>query len=182
MALTTAGCLVTDSPEFPEPKRTPPFLTNFDPPPHELQTIAVRPGTDPDDGNYLPATVEFDVVSEDLGQEVVALVYLDFKGVNAPIKPSLCNLTIEPATLSTTGRRVKCDFTLSDKGCHTISAVVSHGFHPASVKPLDELDVDIATWFYQVGIDLTDPDYHECIPDAKPTDGGTDAPADRGTP
>lgn len=181
MALATTGCLVTDSPTYDKPKRTPPYLTNFDPPPYEIQTIAVRPGTNPDDRNYIPSYVAFDVVSEDLGDDVVAAVFLNFKGVNSPITQYLCKETLQPATLRTTGRRVKCDFTLTiEPSCATISAVVSHGFIEFSAKPIEDLDVDIATWTFQVGIDLTDPSWRPCIPDPKPTDGGTDAPMDRG--
>jgi hypothetical protein len=184
MALTTTGCLVTDSPEFPEPKRTPPFLTNFDPSPAEIQTIPVRPGTNPNDRNYLPAYVSFDVVSDDLGDDLEALVLLDFQGPDRPPARELCPSipSIPPATLQSTGRNVRCDFTLTvAAGCYTVTAVVSHDFRRLSTQPVTEGDVFRTTWIYQVGVDLTDPDpYAKCIPEEKPTDGGTDAPADRG--
>src|SRR5262245_40080553 len=83
MALATTGCLVSDAPEFKEPERTPPFLPNLKPSPEAVQTIPVRPGTRPEDLNYTPARISFDVRSEDRGEPVEVLVVLDFKGINS---------------------------------------------------------------------------------------------------
>src|SRR6185503_8570171 len=73
MALGSAGCLVTESPEFKAPVRTRPLLTNLFPPTEEVHNIPYLTGST---STYAPDQISFEVVSEDLGQGVEALVLI----------------------------------------------------------------------------------------------------------
>jgi len=189
MALGSAGCLVTESPEFTAPKRTRPLLTNLDPPTEAVQTVPRVAGTT--NTYVVDRTIKFDILSEDLGKGVEALVIVDFEGLQSSAFPkTTCNLITIPAGTMQSPRRgpYTCDLDLNkivprvEPGCHPITVVATHDFVTASARPIDDQDVDVATWFYQVGFDENAPDsvYEACIPTRRPGDAGADARVDGG--
>jgi hypothetical protein len=163
-------------------------LTNLSPAPESIQIIGIRNGTRREDRNYKPGRISFDIVSEDLGDDLEALVFLNFKGVNVPpMSRPLCPIEkIAPGTLTQAEPRpVVCDFQLTaatEPACHSVTAVVSHQFVSILPAPATPGDIATATWFFQVGVDESAPDreYEPCIPNPTPTDGGADAATEGG--
>jgi hypothetical protein len=187
MALASAGCLVTDTPKFDPPQRIGPFLTNLVPSTEQPGVIYLVPGTDPRSHSYLQnETINFDVVSEDLGDKLTVLILIDFKGFDSPDINKVCEpMDLPPGTLAGKPRPVTCRLALPpsvERGCHPITALVSHAFVPLSARPVVLGDVALATWFYQVGVDTseTNPEYWACEPRPTPADAGVDANPDRG--
>ena len=188
MVLGSTGCLITEKPEFDAPRQVGPFLRNFEPSPAGAQVIAYEPESTVFKRNK---KIEFDIVSEDLGQDLTALAVFDFKGLNGLPYPLVCDpITINAGTLHQAKRdRVSCPIDLNNivpavgKGCYTIGVVVSHQFKAASLQPVVDRDVTIATWFYQVGVDESVPEpnkYFPCEPVPTPQDAGVDARAEGG--
>ncbi|HMI85131.1 MAG TPA: hypothetical protein VK550_13615 [Polyangiaceae bacterium] len=181
MTLGNAGCLITDSPDFAAPQQVGPFLTNLLPPPGSVEEIKFEPGTTT---YQRKKPIAFDIVSEDLGQELTALVVFDFRGLNGPAYPVLNRIeNIKPETLRSAKRGFTSPIDLNELGpitadCHKVALVVSHAFKGASLQPVKPGDVDFETWFYQV--DVRDGIYYACDPDPTPTDAGADTRADPG--
>jgi hypothetical protein len=166
------------------PRRTPPFLTNLKPSTGAVQEIEIEPGTGTTSPIYKrDKFIHFDIVSEDLGKPLFAFVMIDFKDLANTQEAKLIWRfdKIAPGTLNKERPPFSCQLDLNNigvqPGCHSIAVVVSHEFLPWSFQPAEPGDVDVATWFYQVGVDKTDPnfEYARCEPDPTPTDGGTDA-------
>jgi hypothetical protein len=168
-ALGGLHCLVTASPDFVKPELKGPFLENVTPSPFQMQLVRSIPVSPP---SYESATVTFDVVSEDLqtpGLEAVLL--LDFRGfeVSSDQDP-LKVLTIEPGHLDSPPRHIPpVEFVIPRsvaKGCHSVTLVVSHEFvklFTRAIVPKCQVtkdckgDVATVTWWYQVGVDATNP-------------------------
>jgi hypothetical protein len=192
MAMGSVGCLITERPDFPEPQQTPPFLTNLDPTPATAQFIEFEPGTDPSAGTYKRnKSITFNIVSEDLGEALNALVVINFKGLYSPTLPSeICRFDkIAPGTLDTKRDPFSCQLDLNRLGlapdCYSVAVVVSHDFLGGlSVAPAKQGDIAVATWFYQVGVNPADPNpkYMPCKPAPEPADAGIDARLDGGGP
>jgi len=150
--MSLPACLVTSSPTFEDPQRTPPFLMATGARP-DLRQIKVV------DESGTPDPIEFaaGVRSEDNGDNVYGHLVLDY-GVSPPggpaNQPYLQSLqlpfSIAPGTLDDTTTR-----TLSAKwypgsakapvGCHTVSLFASHEFDNNGC-PLDSTDFDFLTW------------------------------------
>jgi hypothetical protein len=188
MAFGSAGCLITDTPEYKAPRTTPPILTNVKPRTEVAQQIKLQPGTN----LLMPVDpISFDITSEDLGQPVIVYVLLNFKGFQSLATPdAICVSTIPAGTLrDDKARPFTCQLELNSRvlphGCYTLTAVASHGFFPLTATPVKQDDVTVVTWFYQIGVDDTLPDshpdkYEPCRPDPTPVDAGADARTDRG--
>jgi hypothetical protein len=143
------------------------------------QQLRKLPGTN----DYEERTIRFQVESEDLGQKVRGLVFIDYKGVSKDFAnpPPILSLDIRAGTLKEEPR--SGEFVLSVRslnimeGCHPISLVLSHDF-AGGFAPAEEGDFAIATWFFYFGIDPNNPKEGEnfiCQPDPIPRDAGTDA-------
>jgi hypothetical protein len=177
MALGNAGCLITDTPAFDAPRRTAPYLTNLDPSPMHTQSINLVPGTT---ATYETEDISFDLESEDLGQRVTVLLYVDLKGLYSPINPlPIKTWDLAPGTLKSPRRTTTYTMDLNNPaqvaGCHAITVVASHDFFTVPPRPVDVNDVDTATWFYYVGVNPSEPEYEPCKPVPPPADAGADA-------
>ena len=191
MAFGSSGCLITDAPSFGAPVKTRPILANLQPRPEVAHEIPFQPGSDRSALLYAPGPrISFDVISEDLGDDLEVLVILDFEGFDSLVNPrALCNTTIDPGTLNSEARPFNCPTDVNLKfpnlrpGCYTFTAVVSHRLHLFTANPVTPGDVATATWFYQVGDTGKDPPdekYWPCKPVPTPADAGADVRADRG--
>lgn len=156
LALSTTGCLITDTPQFTPQTHTAPFLVAASASPDPRTVVIV------DTQNLVPVTFAADVVSQDdlLGstgafQKVYSRLYLDYGvpgggGLPFPYYP-ITGETIDPGTLEqTTGRRVsalwyphEADVSL---GCHTATLIVSHIFDDQPGCPVCAGDSSMLTW------------------------------------
>jgi hypothetical protein len=192
-ALGGLSCLITTSPEFATPTRTPPFLTNLSPAPYQIQKVSSTGAT----AMYFGDHIRFQVVSEDLqGGALTALLLLDFEGFGVPFHPLLWGQpeNIPPGHFNTPDAppRDTFDFPVNfpagiTTGCHSVTLAVSHQFvqPPGTItfKPLDELDVATATWWYDLLDDSAPPHLlKDCISKSvTSSDAGADA-SDAGAP
>jgi hypothetical protein len=156
-ALGGPGCLITSSPDFEKPQRTPPFLTNLSPAPYEIVPVKAVPGTQ---GMYLPPPpITFAVVSEDLQTPFLqALLLLDFKGFMSPDVPQRLwgfdkipggHLNDAPRP----GPPVDYNFNGVTAGCHSATLAVTHEFVnllAPKTKPVDDHDVALVTWWFDL--------------------------------
>ena len=180
MALGSTACLVTDTPTFIAPKRTPPYLTNLDPPTTHTQNVGILAGTT---DTYESPKITFDIQSEDLGQNVIALLYVDLKGLQSSDNPQpVKDWTLDPGTLQSEPRRTSHELDFNNpvrpRGCYAVTVVTSHRFFVVPPRPVDDNDVDTATWFYYVGVKPSDPEFpglKTCEPLPRPRDAGADA-------
>src|SRR5262245_44844648 len=157
-ALGGLSCLITASPDFAKPTRTPPFLTNLSPAPYQIQKVSSTGAT----AMYIGDHITFQVVSEDIQSGLTALLLLDFEGFGVPFHPALWGPTsIPPGHFNTPDAppRETFDFPVNfpagtTTGCHSVTLAVSHEFvQPVgsnTFKPNDELDVATATWWYDL--------------------------------
>jgi hypothetical protein len=179
MALGASGCLVTDSPEFKEPRRTPPLVIDLNPSPFDLyplENIAKASGG----RAFKPLDLYFYVVSEDLQQPLHVLFLLDYKRPGFPTGRLLYQTTIPAASLDSPPRKVTCNAAFQADvldGCHSVTALVSHEFENLEPKQKNPLDLAIATWWFMVGFDPSNPTKQlPCVPGDLPRDAGADAP------
>jgi hypothetical protein len=159
-ALGGPGCLITSSPDFTKPERTPPFLTNVSPPTYQIVPIKAVPGTV---GMYLPPPpISFEIVSEDLQTaSLQALLLLDFKGFESPDVPQRLwgKDKIPAGHLNSEPRRVEVDdydFRGVPPGCHSATLAVTHEFidlGAPKTKPVDDRDVALVTWWFDLAGD-----------------------------
>jgi hypothetical protein len=162
-ALGGPSCLITSSPDFAKPTRTPPFLTALTPAPYLVQSVrALAPHT------YSPQTLTFQVVSEDLqSPPLQALLILDFEGFSAAIQLLQPPTEIPPGHFNDPSapprKAIELPFQFSGEiqtGCHSVTLAVSHEFVAVlgtnKVAPKDDGDVATATWLYELD-DPSDP-------------------------
>jgi hypothetical protein len=166
-ALGGLSCLVTTSPDFTKPNRTPPFLTDITPPTWQvrrLESLAGSPGTYP---NYpIGANVE----SEDLqSAPLQGILFVDFEGFLTPYKilPTLTQ-PIKPGHLPDSPNDPKRETIRATAtfppnitpGCHSITLAVSHEFKQdlgtQIIAPVEDGDVATVTWWYDL-VDSTAP-------------------------
>jgi hypothetical protein len=155
MGLAGQGCLITGDPQLDPPEQTPPMLLSVSPATYQQYTLGGGPGT------VAHANVSFEVISEDLGQQIQGFIYLDFQGADTshnaagriqPPKLPLGHLGPHPNVRTGTA-----DFTFpaGTTGCHTATIVLSHEFD--ALGPANSKDVAIATWYYQIADDPLNP-------------------------
>ena len=184
-ALGGLSCLVTTSPDFAKPVRTPPFLTNLSPAPYVIQSIRSFPTTPK---SYPTLTISFEVVSEDLqSSSLQGLLWLDFQGFGSTDVPVRVGTVpkIPPGHFPSAPRDlIKAEFAFDSTvppGCHSVTLVVTHEFdNPLALRPrpVDENDVATATWWYDVDDDGPPDLLHSCVVRGGSTgDAGTDADA-----
>ena len=182
MALSSAGCLVTDSPTFKQPVELPPILTNLNPPASRILKIPRKPGSP---NEYVQETIRFDVRSDDLQGPLYGAAGVDFP----QSKPFILawKAILGTGTLGTP-RPAACQLAIPsyvEPGCHSISILLSHqgtilGGGIEGDAGSVEGDLGIATWWAQIGID--EAPYQACEPDPVPGDAGADARTDGGAP
>jgi hypothetical protein len=158
VAMSTAGCLITSTPDFTAPQHTAPFLIASSAKPAADQVVtldAAYPGDE---------VFSADVMSQDdpaggMGQfqTVHVLLYIDygitFPGLSQPYRYAIHSTSELPSgTIDQTGRNVSVTWAWSggpysvDRGCHTATLIVSHGFDQAPECPTCDDDASTITW------------------------------------
>ena len=146
--LTLQSCLVDDPAPFPESKQTPPRLDYHDALPLLDQVIFTHTGE--------PLHFTIPVASEDAGDELVALLFLDYQGGSGGNK--IGAKTFGASTLDDTTRVITLDWlvALASPGCHRITLRVTHSLN---IDPLiypgvhDSADLAEAYWWANIDSD-----------------------------
>ena len=149
--MSLPACLVTSSPTFEEPERTPPFLIGPTARPDLRQVKVVDVGGIPD-----PVEFSAQVRSEDNGQQVFGRLVLDYGiapqgGPGYPYQQILKDVvTLEPGTLEDKARILAAKwYPGSNKapvGCHTVTLFATHEINFETGCPADPDDFDHLTW------------------------------------
>lgn len=149
--MSLPACLVTSSPSFEEPERTPPFLMAPSARPDMRQLLVV-------DTNADAINVEFSAVvrSEDNGARVYGRLVLDYGislqgGSGRPFRTVIDQLYVEGGTMNETKpRSLDAQWFFSDDqvtaGCHTFTLFATHEFNEDTGCPADPADFDFLTW------------------------------------
>jgi hypothetical protein len=188
MGLAGQSCLISATPELNPPVRTTPQIKSVLPPTYQIQQLPSLGAS----GQYT-TTIEFSFVSEDLGQDVYAIVYFDFAGYTpiANLKP-YHQVDLLPAGHSNVVRHSSKTFDFpsdTTSGCHSVTLVLTHQVDFVAdnqhFKPVDTSDTDQRTWWYELGTGpVGQVELSTCAAALAPnTDGGApDGGGDGGTP
>ena len=163
-----SGCLVDDPPPYPTAQQTPP----------RLDYAKASPGLDQVLVTSFPDLVTFEmpVTSEDAGDELAAVLLLDYDGQGGE---QLNSGHLPASTLADTNKRV---FSLPwlvpkriDAGCHRITLRVTHlGNTGATANDvLDKKDLAEAYWFANVNVT---PENAGSLVDCPKASSGSDSP------
>jgi hypothetical protein len=184
--------LITASPDYSKPRRTPPFLTSLNPSTLQVQTIyRIKGAPIP---SFPPSPpIKFKVVSEDLQSgPLVGELLLDFQGTSVPYRiPYLANIdNIPPGHLLDDGPPRQdpgpIEFTFpgdTTPGCHSVTLIVTHEFafnRDSKIAFTQPDDFATATWWWDVDDDPLAPQMNlqSCVTDiAAMGDAGTDGGA-----
>jgi hypothetical protein len=111
---------------------------------------------------YLPSQLTFDVISEDLNENLLAVVVLDYQGPaqssqDGPLPVSDIKV-IDPGHLDPAGvaapRRVPISYQIpagTNLGCHSLTVIATHAFALGfKANPKDLKDVGTLTWWIQL--------------------------------
>jgi hypothetical protein len=147
--MSLPACLVTSSPSFDEPQRTPPFLMAQTASP-DLRRIKVI-----DLFKFKPSGTHADfsagVRSEDAGSSVVGRLVLDYGVRGDDGRPYVAVLQegtlLPPATLDDPPRTLTAQwFPKTTLGCHTVTLFATHAIDLTTGCPADAADFDLITW------------------------------------
>ena len=150
LALASSSCLVTSIDSFPDPPRTPPFLSAANAAPPLRQLLLVDPRTSG------PITFSASVRSEDAGTPLLAQLQVDWPqndrgtidnrllGTGSFSEQRTVALTWQPGGTTFQGQVLA-------PGCHTFTMVVTHGFNFTLNTPVDPADSDTLLWWVFIG-------------------------------
>jgi len=185
MGMGGQGCVITGSTEIDPPKQTPPYFSKLSPPIYQVQKLTSL-GTSPSS----LTEIQFEVVSEDLGQPIFGAVYRDFHGFG-DMRPLAVISGIKPAKIpaghmtDAVPRPGSAQFEITGApGCHSATLVLSHEFNgPGDPRPTQDKDSAYATWWYFLDDDPMGPavDIATCVtPASASTDAGSADASDGG--
>ena len=146
-----SGCLVDDPPPYVPPAKTPP----------RLDYSGALPGLDQIIVSRSNEVIDFrmPVTSEDAGDDLSAILLLDYRGDNTfdPIYP----VTLRASTLDDNKRVIKMPWTVRPflpAGCHRITLRVTHSSNVGerADQVIDKADLAEAFWFANINVDPED--------------------------
>lgn len=135
LAMSTPACLVTSTPDFEQPRQTPPFLITSTANPDPTQIYIVDDAKLATQQNAV--TFSADVRSDDNGESVEFQLYIDYgwpgNQLGQPFWDRRSDIApLEPSTMSDTSRRVTAKWFPKSQsaglGCHTVTLIASHRF------------------------------------------------------
>jgi hypothetical protein len=143
--LVEGSCIVADPPEYRAPGQTRPLLNAYGAVPTATRALVVFSG---DNG---PTTFTVQVRSEDAGEDLRALFFLDYQ---LPSEDKLVSQKVSASTYDNPGRNITYPWhpKAKDAGCHFLSLVVAHtnSFLEADddqlIPAAAEEDASIITW------------------------------------
>lgn len=141
--MTTASCLITSTPDFESPNRTPPFLVAEGASPDPRQIVVVQPDK---------RTIEFSAFlrSEDDKDDVETWLLVNYGtqvGPN-PYGTPIPGNTLLPSTMDDRTRKATATWTYDSykfERCNRFTLMVSHAFDNNRC-PLELSDSDSITW------------------------------------
>jgi hypothetical protein len=141
-----SGCLVDDPPPYVAPQQTAP----------RLDYTEASPGLDQLLIASHPDLIRFEMpfTSEDAGEQLYAVLWLDYDGVEGE---QLNSGFFPPSTLADTSRRVlSLPWKVQERivpGCHRFTLRVTHvGNTGTSTKVFDKKDLAEAYWFANINV------------------------------
>jgi hypothetical protein len=146
-AMSLEACLVTSSPTFEDPERTPPFLVAATAQP-DLREILVVNKFEVSN----PLVFSAGLRSEDNGESIVGLVVRNYGVEGSDTKPyedELGRRVAEPGTLDDTSRRLSVPWYVNKadiNGCANVSLLAMHKVDEITGCPVDPVDFDFLTW------------------------------------
>jgi hypothetical protein len=146
----------------PSERATPPYLSAVVPDPFHIWSISRISAATAGPPAFPTESIAFDVVSEDLGNNLQAAVALDYQGL-ASTKGVVVgqNTSIPPGHLDDPEpRHVEMSFTVpagTSPGCHSLTLIVTHEFQPFTLVPVLARDAAYAVWWLDVDDDITAP-------------------------
>lgn len=144
LTMIAASCLVTSTPEFKPSERTAPNLIARTADPDPRKIVGFLAGE-----NELVFRVDVD--SEDDGQPLQVHVLIDYGVWNelqgTPFQDDEDETPVPAGSLGDEGRTAQVRVTSDriDAGCHTVTLMVAHEFHPNGC-PTELADSDQITW------------------------------------
>jgi hypothetical protein len=143
--ISASGCLVTNTPTYPDPDETAPFLTALTP---DLRLPIVLDGM-----KTAEVPIRATVVSEDAGHPVLTRLFVDYGTTSPSGKPfSTVEVgpTLDAAHITDSAREIDLSWTPGLSltfGCHNIALVASHDFDDKiSGCPVDKSKSSILIW------------------------------------
>lgn len=158
-AMTSSGCLITDTPQFKAPKHTQPLLdpTTADPNPGDV--LVVEESAIKLQGTQSRITFSADVTSREDGPDVTdntfkqlfGYLYVDYGSTADPRQPYTYKIDAQFSEPDASGKRHVSATWLpgvpySDLGCHRLTLVVAHAFDPELRCPRCDDDYSMLTW------------------------------------
>jgi hypothetical protein len=152
-----SGC-ISQPPTYEDTQKIPPFilLEKTDPPPWVFRQLVIG-----EDGEYpaVPFTVRY--YSEDLGDPVQALVYVDSlpgdsrqeqEGKTVDATEATAPESILRGAAGTFGEERTISFTITDfrPGCHAVSALLTHASNFEGSRILSKDQVARVVWWFDV--------------------------------
>lgn len=145
------SCIVADPPEYRSPQQTRPVLNMYSAVPPAIHALVLSSAV----LNNPPTSFTVQVRSEDAGEDLRALFFLDYQ---LPGQRKLAGQQISASTYLDTGRDIRFVWSpdKKDAGCHFVSFVVAHteSFLKDTEDKLDpkkaDEDAAIATWTVSV--------------------------------
>jgi len=150
--LSSQGCIVADPPEYRSPQQTRPVLNMYSAVPPATHALVLSSTVQ----NNTPTRFTVQVRSEDAGEDLRALFFLDYQ---LPGQRKLGGKQISASTYLDTGRDIRFDWApdKKDAGCHFATLVVAHT--DSFLKDIDDDKLDpakadddaaLATWTVSV--------------------------------
>jgi len=146
MMLVVESCVVADPPEYRTPVQTRPVLNVYSAVPTATHALVVYASS------KTPTSFTVQVRSEDAGEDMRALFFLDYQLAG---HSKLISKPIPASTYDNTGRNIQYDWpppAKTDFGCHFLSLIVAHrsSFLADNEDKLDprfaDDDAAIVTW------------------------------------
>ncbi|HEX5101031.1 MAG TPA: hypothetical protein VFV94_16085 [Polyangiaceae bacterium] len=153
-SLSGTGCIVAEPPDYGPAQRSPIFMYNPHPNPWSVQVLSRLSTGNPPVSTIVPfgATVR----SEDAGEQLVALRYLDYQhGAQFPISKLLAPATLEDERQIVFDIIPSRDFPLG--GCHSITIMAMHlSSYNQDAGKFDGPPEDLAQESWIVSVDNVD--------------------------
>lgn len=151
-SLSTTGCIVAEAPDYGPSQRTPIYLSDPHPTPSNLQVL---------DDDLGPSSVSFGVTfrSEDAGERVISVMYIDYKHLPADL--ARLDKHYHPASTFDNPRPVSysvapSSFAGREGVCHSLTLMLMHesGWDDMNNVPRGSpSDLATMTWFTSVNDD-----------------------------
>jgi hypothetical protein len=158
-----ASCLVSPTPTDIQPAQvTPPYLSALSPDAFKIWIISRISGAASGPATFEPKYISFNVVSEDLGSNLYAVLVLDKSSTSPGVLLTDTPVIIPPGHVDDPKPRrpEPISFTIpagTPAGCHSLTLIVTHQFVTFRPIPAQDWDAAYAVWWLDVDDDTAAP-------------------------